>query len=532
MHKFRYLYAKVWLFPNVVQLDFERFNQVLICLGFTSLLIYGLAASLPRNKVLIRKSILEISLVLYSAILPFCEAAMYYLPLEESDLSSTEYNSLYSRRLMILTSIACIMIVVLLQNYHLVSGIVSTIGISISLSKIVALIIEVPSFVDYAVRHSLFIISFLKTSSVFVVNILFILLSCNLMKQGNQSASLKTGRLSTLKMYIFFIWPAVLLYSDPSFMSPLVLKLWGFEDYHSQHLIMIVKLAEFILLWGLSIFLVCQAISPDDSRFLCIKQISCMFFLLGLATAVFNVGKSTKAVIHINPYLCISNHSTTLNPSNGFWFTVAASLTVLHPIIFSSVLRLYQQTPQYITLLLCVGVSGFVTMQIDAEFEIVMLLIISNSLILYTHSIAAMNSNRENAVGFSKSVQATKKAHFVSFVALCVAAVSGSIVPVGSMFGICSFLLSSVIKMRKEKNTKTKSLGNLSSILSWVVALGISYKQYGLLSFGTGIECFFGIPVSEYGLLVCIGFLYIFLTEAFLDVCNDDVSGIVSVIDY
>jgi hypothetical protein len=55
-----------------------------------------------------------------------------------------------------------------------------------------------------------------------------------------------------------------------------------------------------------------------------------------------------------------------------------------------------------------------------------------------------------------------------------------------------------VIKMRKEKNTKTKSLGNISSILSWFLVLGVSYKQFGLFSFNSRIERFIGMPVSKH----------------------------------
>jgi hypothetical protein len=71
--------------------------------------------------------------------------------------------------------------------------------------------------------------------------------------------------------------------------------------------------------------------------------------------------------------------------------------------------------------------------------------------------------------------------------------------------------LSFAIKMRKERSTKTKSLGNISSILSWLTVIAISYKQYGLLSFMPKIERFVAIPVSEHGLF-CIRFYHLFLT--------------------
>lgn len=497
-YKFRFFRAKVWLVPKIVDLDFVRFNQVLIGQGIIALLTYGFAASFSRNKFAIRKLMLGICLVIYSIILPFSEASMHFLQVEVG--SSSMSNSSYSGKLMILTSITCILVTIILQHYHLVSEMVLPIVSSVSLSKLVALyIVEVPFVVDSTAMHSFFIKNFSKTSLLFILNIVIFSFSSCTTKEDKDKMVLKAGRLDIVKIYIFYIYPAVLIYSTHSIVYPFIRKLSGFEDYHSHRPQMIVKLADAISFWGLSVFIVIQALCPDDSSFLRTKQISCAFFLFCSTMLVINVEQTTETVVHSNPYLSISNDSTTGRPLTGFWLVVAAGLVVLHLFIVSSLFSFYHQTSHFIAMygvLFSVAISFFSTMQVADKSESITLSLVCNALISCTHTITTVYSTVEKATDFSKSVQAAKIAHVVSFSALCIALVSGSIMSVGSIFCIFSFSLSFAIKMRKERSTKTKSLGNISSILSWLTVIAISYKQYGLLSFMPKIERFVAIPTS------------------------------------
>lgn len=444
---------------------------------------------------------LGICLAVYSIILPFSEASIHYLQLEEFDYGSlTIFNSSYSGNLMILTGVATILVTVILQHYQLVSEMVSSIVISMSLSKLVALYIEVPFFVDSTVRHSFFVNTFTKASLLFILSIRIIFFSIYPIKQVQDRLTVKAGRLGTLKVYIFFTFLAVLIYFTPSIIIPLILKIWGFENYHSNHPRKIVESAEAMSLWGILVFIFIRALYPDDNCFLRIKQISYACFLICSAIVVFNVGQTTEAAMHINPYLSISNRSTTLRRSTGFLVVVAASLAVLHLFIVSSICRFYHPKSPFVAVysVFCSIGMSFFGIQLVAESENIILSLILNILISCTHTITTIHSVREKAANFSKSVHIAKITHIVSFAALCTAIVSGSIVSVGTIFGIFSFSLSLVLKMRKEKNTNTKSLGNISSILSWFLVLGISYKQFGLLSFNSRIERFIGMPVSEH----------------------------------
>lgn len=444
---------------------------------------------------------LGICLVVYSIILPFSEASIRYLQLEEFNYGSlTIYNSSYSGKLMILTSVTTSLITIILQHYQLVSEMVSSIVISMSLSKLVALYIEVPFFVDSTVRHSFFVTTFTKSSLLFILSIRIIFFSVYPIKQVKDRLTAKAGRIGILKIYIFFIFPAVIMYFTPSIIIPLILKIWGFEHYYSHHPHKIVESAEAMSLWGILVFIFIRALYPDDRCFLRIKQISYACFLIFLGVVVFNVVQTTQADMHLNPYLSISNRSTTLRRLTGFWVVVAAGLAVMHLFIVSSICRLYHPKSPFVALysVFCsIGISFF-TIQLVAESENIILSLILNILISCTHTITTIYSVGEKAVNFSKTVHVAKITHIMSFAALCTAVVSGSIVSVGTIFSIFSFSLSLVIKMRKEKNTKTKSLGNISSILSWFLVLGVSYKQFGLFSFNSRIERFIGMPVSKH----------------------------------
>ena len=363
---------------------------------------------------------------------------------------------------------------------------------------------------------------------------------------GGGNVHIDSATMRTIFVYAFVFVPATLLVSVSTVIFPIVnttmkndsgISLYGGKQPISE----IVGIT--MALWGLSCLSMMNHYLPDGGGE-AYKKLSALIFLLGIGLlfAAPSLGLDFSKLVD-NPYAAFSTLGSELTRKGksrtGGWGLLAAGFATLLALTGPLDLRERQsktgKSDRYLifrtmmfSLLFGAGISWFIVMQLmsDSGWVVLALTSLSCMALSFVGTISCVLGFFAELDDFDDVVLVALMwggafLLFIPFATFNWLFSDESVVSnQGSSWLFTYLIVSSMVSFafckslgsRKTKNSRSRSLGNMGCILSWICSICALYSRCGVASVDGSMDfhLLFGIPLSTLG-TVCSSFILLAL---------------------
>jgi hypothetical protein len=540
-----------------VELTLFRFGMVNVGVSLLVLLAMGLAVRSSGgiwHSQIRRFDVCGICLLVYTILQSALECILLRYPIPFQDLSGIEvlenpedHSFLYMPIVAYITGATLCGISLFLQHYKVISPRTAIPTLSLAAGKAIAVYIEMHiglkgSWDVQADAFSLLVRALSATLLLFIIlapraflTPIHFKVSGTRHSMSDHGMPLPDGAYHTVILYGLVMLPLALIVSIPWVLRPLVGVLSGhFGAYYATLPAASETFGWTCALWGLALLSALNHLLPDGGAETW-KKTSALTFLMGMGVAMaaptvpswMSGGKSSY--LDLNPFAFFSSASPLGGRSThaGGWGLLTAALATL--LAVTGPLEL-QERPEksdrslllrtmVFSILFGCGVAWFVTleMMIDEAFLPLFCTATACMAMSFFGTVGGVLSYFLDIADFDEAEQVLKVwigafPIFMGTAALSQLAknvahpfgVGGWLSTYLSVCGLTSLALCIALRMRSEKNSKTRGVGNSSCVFSWACWIAVLFGRYGIAGMDAdfGLTTFFGIPASVLGTAV------------------------------
>jgi len=536
----------------------EVFCSVLIgiVVGFVARPAGGLGASLLK-----RLDVPGIVLVIYSLLLTTLELTLIRrripenVPKRNVDSDVEDSNFIYDHASALITCCLVIGISIFTRRCKMISRLAFIGTVAISIGKGISVFIDV-SESDSKIRSEeseerlaqrLLYRSLITSALIFIIFVPSALLKPIHMKRSSSYktlSSIPSFAYRNIGIYSLLLLPLTLVASVPSVLGPLVMALsthYNLGAYYNMALPLSEIVGCALSLWGIATLYMLNHYLPDSGGETW-KKVSALTLLMGLGIAFsapsvpqWLIGEKNSGIS--SPYAAISSLGTSLatqgRSRTGGWGILSASLATLLAITGPFELRerrhpsgrkdktLFLRLMMF-SIMFGSGISWFITIvsmnQVDSLT--LAITILSCMVLSFFGTVTCVIGYFVELENLDEAVEMAKISFGAFVMFLIVTCIPSLIVSSASknLFGqggcvstylivaSCATLcLALVLRNRVSKNQASRSIGNLSCVSCYVLAVINILGRLGVAGFDRelGVTSFMGIPTSLFG-ITCI----------------------------
>jgi hypothetical protein len=352
---------------------------------------------------------------------------------------------------------------------------------------------------------------------------------------GGGAADLPPNAARLIGVYAFGFVPLSLLVTLPDVVFPLmnaVSSQLTHESYYPTDRPVSEYVGAAVALWGLSVFSMLNHYLPDGGGETW-KKSAALAFVLGVGA--YCAAPTLQGSVAHNPYAPLSSLGQRLllrrKSRTGGWGILAAAMATL--LAASGPLELKERRhasgrkDKYLflrTLLFSVlfggGVAWFIVVQCmsESDWVFVILTLLASSLLAFLGTVAAVLGFFVEPDNFDEVQQIAKTWFYGFFLFLPIAGVphllrsgaphlfsaGGWLVPYLVVGCLSSLAFALSLRHRRTKDSRTKGLGNLACVISWLLAIIVLYGRFGVaaVDINNDNSTLIGIPISVLGTMV------------------------------
>jgi len=523
----------------------KKFADLGLYCGMYLTLIIGLIYRAPggyASKVMKQYDVIGICLATYSLLLVIMEYALLNKPMPLYSRDSYEIGrvSVYTPSLVYLTGLLMLCITWHVKRQKLVKDGSTIVTVSISLGKMLAVLIN-----ESSSSSSSLALLYLRWSiaSLLITIICFPYLlepvhtKMSSSRRKSMDASAKPGLPTKdhasliVVIYCAVLLPSVIISSVKWVIEPLVGLLTGDgseEEYQQPKLLEIIGYSA--SLWGVSVLSMINHFLPNGGGEVW-RKVSAFTFILGLfvsfaSTAFPGVTTSSS----LDTFQSISSLDVEDDDTaTGGWGLVSAFLAILLAMLGPLELKEIKDSSgrrdtrhllrlMIFGLMFGCGISWFITRQTMSN-DIFIPIFVTTFSCMAMSCLGTVASIMGYFLECSEFAEVEQIANIWAGVAFPVFFVISSVSlsaharPFGiggwasTYLSVCGLLAGAfciMVRLRKEKNSTTRGYGNMSCVISWLCAIIVVYGRYGVAGVGVvGTTSVAGIPASVLGTLLC-----------------------------
>jgi hypothetical protein len=479
-----------------------------------------------------------ICLTIYSLFLVILEFALLRAPMPVYSRDNFEVGkvAVYSPSTAYLTGLLTLVISWHLSRQHITGVPCTILTTSISISKMLAVLIE-ENLLDGDDSLKMIYIRFIVTTTLLVtvtaphiMSPVHVKMSVHA-KRGPSGKPSDVPKSASMKvaLYCAVILPLVILMSARLVIEPIVGILIGYGSsafYYASP-----KFSEVIgyscAIWGLAMLHMINHFLPDGGADT-MRRFSALIFVMGLFVSFSAPAIPGSTADEDSMYSTVSSIDQDDSSSSGGWGLVSAFLAILLAITGPLELREVRDasgrrdTRQLLRLMifgtmLGCGLAWFITMQSMNKdiFIPIFVTAFSTMAMSFLGTVASVMGYFLEVQDFSEAEQIANVwagigfpiFFFISSVSLSAHAhpfgIGGWASTYLSVCGVLAGAFTILVRMRDEKNSTTRGYGNASCVISWLCAISVIYGRYGVAGVGVvGTTSIAGIHMSVLGTLL------------------------------
>jgi len=534
-----------------------------LVLGFATRPVGGLGASLLK-----RVDVPGIILVIYSISLTILEVTLIRQPVPdkmpsmEVDTDVEDSDFVYDHASALTTSCLIIGVAAWTRRSNVITRPMFLGAVAVSIGKAIAVFIDA-SESDSKIRSEqnekrlaqrLLYRALITSALIFVMLVPSAVLQPIHVKMGSRYnrissdgklvSSIPSAAFRNIAIYCLCLLPLILITSVPIVLSPLVMALsthYNLGSYYNMALPLSETVGCALSLWGIASLYMVNDYLPDGGGETW-KKVSALTLLMGLGIALsaptvpeWLVGENDLGIS--NPYAGISSLGTYLatqgHNRTGGWGILSASLATLLAITGPFELRerkhpsgrkdrtLFLRLMMFSIMFGC-GISWFITIlsMSEADFLALAITTLACMVLSFFGTVSCVLGYFIDLEDFYEVVEISKISFgaFLFFLVVTCApsfffpSVSANLFSSGgclstylTVASAVTLALAFVLRLRATKNQASRSIGNLSCISCYVLAVINLFGRLGVagLDAELGVTIFMGIPASLFGTM-CI----------------------------
>lgn len=540
--KFFFAEQNIWIIPGQFQVSFTKFSVLVNLLASAISVIHSiiirrfhaplsLSKTTPRDNFRKEVNLLSTMLWVYSFLLAVFEGAAYF-----------QIEITYPRTTIYITSAILLCLAIKLRLDHAIGNCSATAVGSISVGKTISLLPEAGNRIVQN-GHKLFLRNIvIWTLFSFSIAAPYFFLAPISSSSNNRNSMIKKHRhfsktnkhkmdvYTLLMCYCGFISPIAILSVIPIIIMPAVGGIFGHTYYRSLPTYS-ESFGYSLFTWGLSTLGVLRYCLPEGGL-RGLRKAACAAFVLGSLLIIVGPGLLlARERAHTNSFYLVSSSEISMQRReiNGAWGLVSVMASLI--LCFFGYIDIPAKPRRHVgwahvlSILFGSGLAWFLTNQLVehmAQAELVFVSF-STSLIGYLQSYSTILIYNADSTSANSVINIALQNGFGSLMLLVIMVlvdfsihgkVQGFRLGGGHTASLISFstflfILCIVTKLNNKVKGGLNMLVNISSTVSWIVAITAVYSTFGLI--GIGVQCnkkfVMGTPVSpiENSFTTCTG---------------------------